>query len=223
MGALLTITADDFGYHPSYDAGIIEAARAGALDSASVLVTGTGSDPSPLVEIGVAVGLHLAPGAGGDGPLTRSAAIAQLDRFERIVGRGPDFLDGHRHCHAAPEVSAAIGAIAAELGVPLRSVDDAHRRLLRSLGVITPDRLIGRYHEAAPALPKELLDARPWVGWSEWMVHPGHADRRAGSSYDRGRAEDLATVLGFEPPPGVRRVDHRGAHAGRRPAGSERD
>jgi hypothetical protein len=30
---------------------------------------------------------------------------------------------------------------------------------------------------------------------SEWIVHPGHPDPGAASSYDRGRGEDLELLL----------------------------
>ena len=56
---VLIITADDYGYSPRYDAGIVEAAGAGAVDSVSVMVTRDGLDPGPLVETGVEAGLHL--------------------------------------------------------------------------------------------------------------------------------------------------------------------
>src|SRR4051794_88448 len=36
---VLIITADDYGYSPRYDEGIVEAAGAGAVDSVSVMVT----------------------------------------------------------------------------------------------------------------------------------------------------------------------------------------
>ncbi len=40
--SVLIVNADDYGYHPAYDAGILEAAGAGALDAVSAMVTRPG-------------------------------------------------------------------------------------------------------------------------------------------------------------------------------------
>lgn len=32
----------------------------------------------------------------------------QIARFREVVGRGPDFLDGHQHCHVLPAVRRAV-------------------------------------------------------------------------------------------------------------------
>jgi len=193
MTAHLIITADDLGYHPRYDAGILEAVAAGAIDAVSVMVLRIEAPP-PLPEgSGPALGLHLEPGD----------PIGQLERFESLIGREPDYLDGHRHCHA----TATVTALAAERGLPVRSIDAAHRRALRAAGVRTPDRLIGRYREADPVLPPELGALPP--GWTEWMVHPGHPAGGRFSSYDAGREQDLEALLELELPEGVNRSDQR--------------
>jgi chitin disaccharide deacetylase len=132
-----------------------------------------------------------------------------------LFERAPAFVDGHRHCHAAPGLGAAIGRACAGRGLPLRSVSRNHRRTLRCLGVATPDRLIGRLHEDEPLPPLEIA---AWLetgsgppGVTEWMVHPGHADPASGSSYDAGRAEDLGLVLRLAHEPAL--VQARTTHA----------
>jgi predicted glycoside hydrolase/deacetylase ChbG (UPF0249 family) len=206
----LIVNADDYGYGRSYDRGILEAARARALDAVSAMVLREGCDPEPLLETGVEVGLHLElPGWRGElphpaGPGDREAAITalrdQLRRFGELFGRPPAHLDGHHHCHAAPGLAAAVGRVAREHRLPVRSVNPRHRRLLRCQGVPTPDRLIGRLDEDEPALPEEIGtvargegDLPPGV--TEWMVHPGRPDPAFGSAYDRGRAEELDLLL----------------------------
>ena len=190
--ARLIVVADDYGYTRTYDEGILEAARAGALDAVSVMAL-RGGDPEPLLETGVEVGLHLEP-------LAEAPLEEQLQRFEELFGRPPAHLDGHHHCHAARGRPALTVARAGRrLGARVRSVSSRHRRLLRSLGVSTPDRLIGRLAEGEPALPEELaraLRSEPLPsGLTEWMVHPGHRDLRSGSSYDAGREEDLRLLI----------------------------
>jgi predicted glycoside hydrolase/deacetylase ChbG (UPF0249 family) len=199
MPRVLIITAEDYGYSPAYDRGILEAARACALDAVSVLVTREALEPGPLLDSGVELGLHyeLALPSGRAGEGDRHKAVAelrrQLERFAELFGRPAAYLDGHHHVHAAPGLAAALARGAREHGLPARSVDPRHRRLLRCLGVATPDRLIGRLSESEPARPPEL-DALP-EGVTEWLLHPGHRDPASGSGYDAGREEDLRLLL----------------------------
>jgi predicted glycoside hydrolase/deacetylase ChbG (UPF0249 family) len=217
----LIITADDFGYSPRYDEGIVEAAGAGAVDSVSVMVTRDRFDPEPLLETGVETGLHLELAlelTEGEraGPREREAALhalgEQLESFESAIGQPPAYLDGHRHCHAHAGLASAIAREAAGRGLPVRSVDSGHRRTLRRAGVATPDRLIGRYSEEPDgALPVELGavadgDGQLPPGITEWMVHPGHRDPGSGSGYDIAREEDLDLVLSLSLLPALRRA-----------------
>ena len=190
-GPRLLIVADDYGLAPAYDAGIVAAARAGAIDAAGAMVLRR-PNPGPLLETVVEVGLHL--------ELDRGSLEHQLDLFERDFGRPPAYIDGHHHGHAEQGPAAlAVARLGARLQLPVRSVSSRHRRLLRCLGVPTADRLVGRLDQDEPALPAVLRD---WLGGggapagaTEWMVHPGDPDPGSGSAYDRGRGEDLALLL----------------------------
>jgi predicted glycoside hydrolase/deacetylase ChbG (UPF0249 family) len=197
----LVITADDYGYRPAYNRGILEAARMGAVDAASAMVERQFCDPGPLLGTGVEIGLHLElPESVGPGA-AQAGLSTQLDAFERAFGRPPAYLDGHKDCHAATmAVAAAIARMAADRGLPVRSIDEPHRRLLRGEGVPTPDRLVGRIDPTEPAPPWLLASAldgsaAPPPGVTEWMVHPGYRDPRGGSSYDEARELDLRLVL----------------------------
>jgi predicted glycoside hydrolase/deacetylase ChbG (UPF0249 family) len=186
----LIITADDYGYAPSCDSGIAEAAAAAAIDAVSAMVTRYEPDPAPLVDSGVAIGLHL--------DLERSSLEEQLRGFEAAFGAPPAYLDGHHHCHARGAPAVEVADLARERGLPVRSVDARHRRLLRCKGVATPDRLVGRLSEVDPALPDEVAALRERAGpdgVTEWMAHPGHAEPATGSAYDAGREEDLSLLL----------------------------
>lgn len=178
-------------------------------------------EPAPLLESGVAIGLHLelegdadAPRAGEAERLVAAEAVAsQLERFERLFGRRPAYIDSHRHAHARPGLGDVVADAALEAGLPLRSVGPGHRRLLRCRGVRTPDLLVGRLRESEPALPAELdgagEDALPAdLAVMEWMTHPGLPDPDGASSYDEGRGEDLALLRRFRPPAGVVRSTH---------------
>jgi predicted glycoside hydrolase/deacetylase ChbG (UPF0249 family) len=188
--ARLIVTADDWGYSPHFNAGILAAVRAGGVDAVGAMVLRAACEPDPLLESGVEVGLHLEPAA---------EAGRQVLEFERRFGRPPGFLDGHRHCHAEEPLVAAVEELALQLDVAVRPVGREHRDRLRSRGIATVDATIGRMSESGPALPAELIVARrdgtlP-AGTIEWIVHPGYRDPEAVSSYDRGREEDLELLL----------------------------
>jgi predicted glycoside hydrolase/deacetylase ChbG (UPF0249 family) len=207
----LIITADDYGYRPSYNRGILEAARAGAVDAVSAMVRRDACHPQPLLAAGVEIGLHVElpePGTRAASAAEQEAALAalreQLDRFESLFGRPAAYLDGHHHCHARAGLAEAMADEARQQGLAVRSIDAAHRRLLRRMGVATPDRLVGRFTDEEAALPEELRPAvedgtRLPPGVTEWMVHPGYPDPSfdPGSDYDRGREEDLDLLLGL--------------------------
>ncbi len=186
---MLVINADDYGYVPAYDAGIAYAARAGAIDGASIMAVRR-PDPRPLLETEVEIGLHLE---------AWPAADEQVEAFVRLVRRPPAYIDGHHHVHAGEAMAEDVAALAHRLEVPVRSVDDRHRSFLRERGVATADLLVGRLEESEPALPAEIAG---WLagnegpaGVTEWFVHPGHPEPSAGSAYDGGRGEDLALLL----------------------------
>lgn len=189
---MLVIVADDYGYANPYDEGILAAVHAQAVDAVSAMVRHR-LDPTPLLRACAAaeveIGLHLeVPSALG--------LQDELAAFERLFARAPAYLDGHHHCHARPGVAKEAARAAVELGVPVRSVDALHRELLRSHGVKTADRLVGRLAESDPELPNEvsaLVAGEEPEGVTEWMVHPGRAG--GPSSYDAGRERDLELLL----------------------------
>lgn len=192
----LIITADDYGYWPSYNEGILAAVEAGAVTSVSAMVDREYCDPKPLLETGVEVGLHLEfEGRWG----SRSAAPArtslrvQMERFVDLFGRWPAYIDGHKHCHARPELATPVLQIAQQIKIPVRSVSPDHRQWLRERSVATPDLLIGRMHTSEPAEPERLRDLPRGV--TEWMAHPGYPDPESGSEYDLARREDLDELL----------------------------
>jgi chitin disaccharide deacetylase len=201
---VLIVTADDYGYAPGYNRGILEVAKAGAVDAVSVMVGRRWCEPRPLLESEVEVGLHL--------ELPGERPQAQLERFRHLFGRAPAFLDGHHHCHARGDAGAEIARLAAARGLPVRSVSPAHRGLLRQFGVGTPDRLIGRRRASEPELPALLAAQDPLPpGVTEWMVHPGYADARAESSYNAAREQDLNLLLRVSP--GLAERAERRTHA----------
>ncbi len=128
----VALCADDFGQGAAADAGILLLVEAGRLTAVSCLAGGRrwqADAPALLARADAAdLGLHvdLTDGAAGAPPsrLARLVAAsyagrldpaeierlvgAQLDAFERVAGRRPAFVDGHRHVHQLPVVREAL-------------------------------------------------------------------------------------------------------------------
>jgi predicted glycoside hydrolase/deacetylase ChbG (UPF0249 family) len=205
----LIVTADDYGYSPRYNEGILRAANADAIDAAGAMVLRGACAAEPILESGVEVGLHIEAPPGLDDKDAAAEPGHQLEIFTSIFRCPPAYLDGHHHCHAREAMAAAVEAIALELGVRVRCAGDKHREWLRKAGIETPERLIGRWAEGQPTVPAEIEQAaegvKPPPGLTEWMTHPGLSDPDAGSSFDRGREDDLAVALRLAPDPFLRR------------------
>ena len=125
----IVICADDFGMHPGIDAAVLRLAGMNRLGATSCLVDG-GSfvrNAKALSVSGLQVGLHLnfterlTTGSDStafpvsvliarcylrqlDEVAVRRQIVRQLDRFEAVVGRPPDFVDGHQHVHQFPQI-----------------------------------------------------------------------------------------------------------------------
>lgn len=195
----LIVTADDWGYSERYNDGILEAVRAHAVDAVGVLVLRSACDPAPLGEAKVEVGLHIDVPKGARKAELLVAPHRQAEAFECAFASPPAYVDGHLHCHAAPPLAAVVEELALELRVPVRAIDADHHRRLRERGIACADRLIGRLDDRDPAIPDLIATALEEgelpSGTTEWVVHPGHLDPSAGSSYDAGREQDLALLL----------------------------
>jgi predicted glycoside hydrolase/deacetylase ChbG (UPF0249 family) len=154
---LLVVNADDLGYDPEIDRGILEAHARGIVTSATVMVL------TPFARAALAaapatlgIGLHAVVSAALSRAEAEAELGAQLARFEDLRGAAPTHLDSHKHAHAAPAILAAFTAVAVERGLPVRAIDAPMRAALRAGGVVTADRFLG---DAArrPAWTEEAL------------------------------------------------------------------
>jgi len=194
---LLVVNADDLGYDPEIDRGILEAHARGIVTSATAMVETPFAEAAlRAVPRSLGLGLHavIDPSAGrasAEGALRR-----QLERFRTLRGAEPTHLDSHKHAHARPGVLDAFAVVAAELGLPVRAIDPAQREALRAHGIFTADRFLG---DAAlrPAWTDEALFralAGVGEGVTELMVHPGHAPSHASTSFGAEREVELAAL-----------------------------
>jgi len=197
----VAICADDFGVDQAVNDAIVELAQARRLSATSVLVDASHAEPgaAALEALPLDIGLHLnfteAVGtlAGSEVmPLKQLIVKAhsglldrrwvergvdrQLDRFEEIFKRAPDYVDGHLHIHQLPVV---------------REV------LLKALRVRYPDAVI--WIRDTRALPG-IEQSGPWADrFKTWVVgHLGMARlAREASTLGFGLNRGFAGVYDF--------------------------
>ena len=130
----ILICADDYGLHPDVDRAIVDLAARQRIGATSVLVDALGlhDRASWLDRLDVDVGLHLnLTQVVGElnasdvqtslgrlildcylGKISRlwvqKAVRRQLDRFEALFDRVPDYVDGHQHVHQLPVVREVL-------------------------------------------------------------------------------------------------------------------
>ncbi|HEX9604024.1 MAG TPA: ChbG/HpnK family deacetylase [Myxococcales bacterium] len=193
----LVVNADDLGYDPEIDRGILEAHARGMVTSATAMVD-TPFAPAALraAPASLALGLHAVldpalPRARGETELLR-----QIARFTELRGAAPTHLDSHKHHHARPELLEAFAAVAAERGLPVRALDTWMRDLLRAQGVRTTDHFLGDA-DLRPCWTSERLAAALAAledGTTELMCHPGYAPSHARTSFGVEREVELRAL-----------------------------
>ena len=140
LSKLLVVNADDFGFTPDVNSGIVDAHRDGILTAATLMANGDAFDDAvrlarltPTLDIGC----HLVL-IGGRSLVTANAfpatvpqlvaalaagRIAVYDelkaQIQRIVDAGivPTHLDTHKHTHLAPPVLDAVARLSEEFGI----------------------------------------------------------------------------------------------------------
>ncbi|MGA8027917.1 MAG: ChbG/HpnK family deacetylase [Bryobacteraceae bacterium] len=135
------INADDFGFTPDVNAGIIHAHREGVLTSTTLMANGEAFDDAarlareaPTLDIGCH--LVLVQGrsliSGRPYPETVQQTIVALAKgrldvyaelraqIEKIIAAGirPTHLDSHKHTHIVPGIFRVVARLANEFGIP---------------------------------------------------------------------------------------------------------
>jgi len=137
----LVVKADDFGFTPDVNRGIIDGHLRGILTATTMMANGAAFDDAlrlalatPTLDIGchlVLVGERSLV-TGKPYPLTVGRLLAALARREirpyeelaaqvrRILDAGirPTHLDTHKHTHLAPPVLEAVARLGEEFGIP---------------------------------------------------------------------------------------------------------
>lgn len=219
---LLIINADDLGYDPAVNAGIVRSMREGVVSSATFMVNTPYSVEAATEGRGLALGLHLNfarwkpawrefPGAlldpGGEliearanelpAEVAEQETLAQLDRFSELLGSEATHIDVHKHLHLhSPVLDGVLKAAAARV-LPVRAINAPMRARVRAAGVLTTDHFIGDAGQQAYWTSDQLaaqLAALP-EGTTELMCHPGYAPSHVKSGYSAQREVELATFV----------------------------
>lgn len=210
----LIVNADDLGYDPEIDRGILEAHAHGIVRSATAMVeTPFAAAALRHAPASLAIGLHAVLDPALDAAASEAVLSRQLARFVELRGQLPSHLDSHKHAHAAPGPFAAVVRVALAHHLPVRAIDAAMRAALRAAGLVTADDFLG---DAArrPAWTEEgLIEAlrRLGEGTTELMAHPGYRPAHARTSFGLEREVELAALVS----PRVRSlVQSAGLHLG---------
>lgn len=193
----LVVNADDLGYDPEIDRGILEAHARGLVTSATAMVeTPFAAAALAAAPATLGVGLHLVVDPSAGEAEARAALLRQLGTFEALRGAAPTHLDSHKHAHARPGVLAAVAAVAAARGLPVRAMDEALRAALRGRGVRTTDAFLGDASLRPGWTEATLLAALAAlpVGVTELMAHPGYRPAVARTSFGVEREEELRAL-----------------------------
>ncbi len=198
MATVLIVNADDLGYDPAIDRGILEAHVCGIVTSASAMVD------TPYAARSVAeapatldLGLHVVVPAGLPEAEVPAEIARQLARFRVLRGAPPTHLDSHRHAHAStPAALRAFADAARAEGVPLRALDATMRASLRRQGVRTADAFLGDAALRPCWTVTRLLAALRDLphGAVELMCHPGHPPTHARTSFAAEREVELSAL-----------------------------
>ena len=137
----LVVNADDFGFTPDVNQGIVDAHRQGILTATTLMANGAAFDDAlrlaratPTLDIGC----HLVLIGGQSlvsgklyprtvGQLLAALARREIRPYEELAaqvrhildaGIRPSHLDTHKHTHLAPPVLAAVARLGEEFGIP---------------------------------------------------------------------------------------------------------
>jgi chitin disaccharide deacetylase len=136
----LVVNADDFGFTPDVNEGIVEAHREGILTATTLMANGAAFDDAirwarevPTLDIGCHLVLIGGVSLGTGRPLPSSvpqllAALARREirpydelatQVRKILAAGlrPTHLDTHKHTHLAPPVLDAVAQLGREFGI----------------------------------------------------------------------------------------------------------
>jgi predicted glycoside hydrolase/deacetylase ChbG (UPF0249 family) len=140
-GKRLVVNADDFGFSPDVNRGIVSAHRCGILTATTLMANGEAFDDAveharltPTLDVGCHLGLisgrsllpPYAPLPASAPELLRALAARRIRVYDELAaqvrkvlaaGLRPTHLDTHKHTHLAPPVLDAVARLAEEFEI----------------------------------------------------------------------------------------------------------
>jgi predicted glycoside hydrolase/deacetylase ChbG (UPF0249 family) len=204
----LVVNADDLGLSDGVNEGVLRAHTQGIVTSTSLMVRQPAAVAAaaavrlhPRLSVGLHVDLAEWESDGdewslryawtdvSDAAAVRREVSAQLELFQRLVGKPPSHLDSHQHVHREQPAAAVLAELAARLQVPLR-----HAPPVRYCGGFYGQ---GRRNHSCPEAIQpqalaELIHGLP-DGITELCCHPA-VRAEPGWQYGAERVVELGTL-----------------------------
>jgi predicted glycoside hydrolase/deacetylase ChbG (UPF0249 family) len=197
----LIVNADDFGYSPGANRGIVECHVAGVVTSTSLMVTGrAAAEAAELAREhpALAVGLHFDLWGEdersfdtGDVDAVREELGRQLEEFRRLLRREPTHVDSHRHVHREPQLFEAVAELVEPLGVPLRG--DGKVEFVGGFYAQWEWQVTNLEYVSVGFLQRMVAEEVA-EGWTELSCHPGYVTAGFAPVYDAEREEEVRTL-----------------------------
>lgn len=198
----IIINADDYGLSKKFNSGILELIEKGIVTSTTVMVNKPFIKPKDLLkQKNISIGLHLELIL--DTP--EKAIRDQLEKFRKMFGVPPSHLDGHRYYHLLPGNFLKVLKIAKKFKLPVRSASSADRKVMKDLGIKTPNRFVSWHPDRKDKLLKDLGETKDEI--TELLCHPGYFDTKSKTSYNRQRERELRILKGKQFRNLIRRFD----------------
>jgi chitin disaccharide deacetylase len=197
----LVVNADDFGYSPGVNRGIVECHQRGIVTSTSLMVTAKGTAEAVALSRenpDLSIGLHWDVFGEDersfdldDVPAVRKEFRRQLERFHDLLGCPPTHVDSHRHAHREDHLLPVFEELVEPLGVPLRG--DGRVKFVGGFYAQWEWGLTELEYVSVPFL-QQLLRDEVDEGWTECSCHPGYVTPGFESMYSTEREEEIRTL-----------------------------
>lgn len=215
----LVIVADDFGLSSGVNKGIIESIKNGVVTEPSLMVWSLGTKEAidTIKKIGYGqLGIHITLNnfietgkylhlADYEDLLNntsekdlREMVLAELEEFERSVGKKPTHITSHQHVHTHPKLKACIAEYGGNNGIPVRKVNSSEMGKVKATDYIF-SHIKGSYQEAFDGFLNDLATVEE-DKTVEIFLHPGYVDEIMSkySSLTNDRERDLKLVTDVE-------------------------
>jgi chitin disaccharide deacetylase len=201
MAKHVIFNADDFGFAKSVNRGIVKCHTDGVVTSTSLMVTGREADEAVAMSRDLpdlAIGLHWDVWGEderefdlADHQAIRREFSAQLDEFERLMGRLPTHIDSHRHAHRQEGVFDLFRELVEPLNIPLR--DDGRVRFVGHFYGQWEWKVTNLDYISVSGLQRWLRD-EVQDGWTELSCHPAYVSDDWDAVYKSEREVELITL-----------------------------